>query len=67
LLSTRIYLSAEEEGKMLISQANIQMDEFWKNYCRKRNCTEGDFPVIDPVNVDYADVAPIKLLQFRLL
>jgi hypothetical protein len=30
--------------------------------------SEGDFPYeIDPVNVDYADVARIKLLQFQLL
>jgi DNA-directed RNA polymerase subunit beta len=52
---------------MLISQANIQMDNSGKitaeNVIARQ---EGDFPVMIP-NVDYADVAQIKLLQFRLL
>jgi DNA-directed RNA polymerase subunit beta len=62
LVSTPIYLSAEEEEGMLISQANIQMDDSGKitaeNVIARQ---EGDFPVIDPVNVDYADVAPNQI------
>ena len=62
LVSIPIYLSAEEEEGMLISQANIQMDDSGKitaeNVIARQ---EGDFPVIDPVNVDYADVAPNQI------
>jgi DNA-directed RNA polymerase subunit beta len=38
LVSTPIYLSAEEEEGMLISQANIQMDNSGK-ITAERNCT----------------------------
>jgi hypothetical protein len=38
LVSTPIYLSAEEEEGMLISQ-EYSDGQFWENYCRKRNCT----------------------------
>ena len=62
LESTPIYLSAEEEEGMLISQANIEMDNSGKilaeNVIARQ---EGDFPVIDPVKVDYADVAPNQI------
>ncbi|MGL5111829.1 MAG: DNA-directed RNA polymerase subunit beta [Flavobacterium sp.] len=62
LVSTPVYLSAEEEEGMMISQANIQMDESGKitadNVIARQ---EGDFPVIDPTKVDYADVAPNQI------
>ncbi|CAM2780032.1 DNA-directed RNA polymerase subunit beta [Flavobacterium frigoris] len=62
LVSTPIYLSAEEEEGMLISQANIEMDDSGKilaeNVIARQ---EGDFPVIDPTKVDYADVAPNQI------
>ncbi len=62
LESTPVYLSAEEEEGMMISQANIEMDDSGKitadNVIARQ---EGDFPVIDPVNVDYADVAPNQI------
>ena len=62
LVSTPIYLSAEEEEGMLISQANIAMDDSGKilaeNVIARQ---EGDFPVIDPTKVDYADVAPNQI------
>jgi DNA-directed RNA polymerase subunit beta len=68
LESTPIYLSAEEEEGMLISQANIQMDNSGKitaeNVIARQ---EGDFPVIDPVKVDYADVAPNQIASISLL
>jgi DNA-directed RNA polymerase subunit beta len=62
LVSTPVYLSAEEEEGMMISQANIQMDATGKiladNVIARQ---EGDFPVIDPSKVDYADVAPNQI------
>jgi DNA-directed RNA polymerase subunit beta len=62
LESTPVYLSAEEEEGKMISQANIQMDATGKitadNVIARQ---EGDFPVIDPSKVDYADVAPNQI------
>ena len=62
LVSTPVYLSAEEEEGMMISQANIEMDASGKiladNVIARQ---EGDFPVIDPSKVDYADVAPNQI------
>jgi len=62
LVSTPVYLSAEEEEGMMISQANIKMDANGKiladNVIARQ---EGDFPVIDPSKVDYADVAPNQI------
>lgn len=62
LVSTPVYLSAEEEEGMMISQANIEMDATGK--ILKENVIarqEGDFPVISPLKVDYADVAPNQI------
>jgi len=54
-----IYLSAEEEEDMLIAQAKIKVDEAGKILDEKIIARhEGDFPVIDPVNANYTDVAP---------
>ncbi|EIA08874.1 DNA-directed RNA polymerase subunit beta [Flavobacterium frigoris] len=62
LTSTPIYLSAEEEEGMLISQANIKMDDSGKITAENVIARmEGDFPVIDPIKVDYADVAPNQI------
>ncbi|WP_414000306.1 DNA-directed RNA polymerase subunit beta [Flavobacterium sp. W1B] len=62
LESTPVYLSAEEEEGMLIAQANIEMDNSGKiiaeNVIARQ---EGDFPVIDPAQVDYTDVAPNQI------
>ena len=57
-----IYLSAEEEEDMLIAQANIRVDENGKILEDKIIARqEGDFPVIDPKNVNYTDVAPNQI------
>ncbi|MEM5567107.1 DNA-directed RNA polymerase subunit beta [Psychroserpens sp. AS72] len=57
-----IYLSAEEEEDMLIAQANIRVDEKGKILEDKIIARqEGDFPVIDPANVNYTDVAPNQI------
>jgi DNA-directed RNA polymerase subunit beta len=54
-----IYLSAEEEEDMLIAQANIKVDEVGKILDEKIIARqEGDFPVIDPMQANYTDVAP---------
>jgi DNA-directed RNA polymerase subunit beta len=57
-----IYLSAEEEEGMKISQANIPLKkdgtiESEKVIARE----EGDFPVVDPSEVNYTDVAPNQI------
>ena len=62
LVSTPVYLSAEEEEGMLIAQANIQMDATGKITAEDVIARqEGDFPVIEPSRVDYTDVAPNQI------
>ncbi len=56
------YLSAEEEEGMKIAQANIPMDESGKITTDKVIAREeGDFPVEDPMNIHYTDVAPNQI------
>jgi len=60
--STPIYLSAEEEEGKMIAQANIQMDNSGKITADKVIAREeGDFPVVDPGQVHYTDVAPNQI------
>ncbi|WP_326937562.1 DNA-directed RNA polymerase subunit beta [Flavobacterium sp. PL11] len=62
LVSTPVYLSAEEEEGMMIAQANIQMDGVGKITSEDVIARqEGDFPVIEPTRVDYTDVAPNQI------
>jgi len=57
-----IYLSAEEEEEKLIAQASIPVDKNGKITMDKVIARqEGDFPVIDPSQVDYTDVAPNQI------
>ena len=57
-----IYLSAEEEENKLIAQANIPIDDDGKILPEKVIARkEGDFPVVDPKEVDYIDVAPNQI------
>ena len=57
-----IYLSAEEEEDKLIAQASIPVDGKGKILSEKVIARqEGDFPVIDPSNVHYTDVAPNQI------
>jgi len=59
---TPIYLSAEEEEEQLISQANIPVDENGKILEDKVIARmEGDFPVVEPTDVHYTDVAPNQI------
>jgi DNA-directed RNA polymerase subunit beta len=57
-----IYLSAEEEEEKLIAQANIPIDENGKILSDKVIARkEGDFPVVEPTEVDYLDLAPNQI------
>ena len=56
------YLSAEEEEDMLIAQATIEVDDKGKIIPEKIiSRQEGDFPVIEPLSVNYTDVAPNQI------
>ena len=62
LSSEPIYLSAEEEENKLIAQSNINVDKNGKILDNKVIARqEGDFPLIEPENVDYTDVAPNQI------
>ncbi len=56
------YLSAEEEEEKMIAQANIPMGEDGTIESEKVIAREeGDFPVVDPNQVHYMDVAPNQI------
>ncbi len=62
LKSEPMYLSAEEEEDKLIAQANIPLkDDGTINTDRVIARMEGDFPVVEPNTVNYADVAPNQI------
>jgi DNA-directed RNA polymerase subunit beta len=57
-----IYLSAEEEEGMKITQANIPLKSDGTIDSEKVIAREeGDFPVVDPSEVNYTDVAPNQI------
>ncbi len=57
-----IYLSAEEEEDMHIAQANIPLtDKGVIDADKVIARMEGDFPLVDPTILDYADVAPNQI------
>ena len=56
------YLSAEEEEDKLIAQATVKVDEDGKILHDKVIARmEGDFPVMDPKDIHYTDVAPNQI------
>src|SRR5690606_10113294 len=57
-----IFLSAEEEEKKVIAQANAKLDENG-NFLTDRVVAreDGDFPVVEPSQVDLMDVAPNQI------
>ena len=56
------YLSAEEEEGMKIAQANIPINEEGVISSEKVIAREeGDFPVEDPKNINFMDVAPNQI------
>ncbi|SHJ25515.1 DNA-directed RNA polymerase subunit beta [Arenibacter nanhaiticus] len=61
-LENYAYLSAEEEEGMKIAQANIPMEEDGTITAEKVIARdEGDFPVLDPSEINYTDVAPNQI------
>ena len=57
-----IYLTAEEEEDKLIAQASIPVDKNGKIALDKVIARqEGDFPVVEPSQVHYTDVAPNQI------
>ena len=62
LKSDPVYLSAEEEENRLIAQSNINVDKSGKIIDEKVIARqEGDFPLTEPSNVHYTDVAPNQI------
>jgi len=62
LISEPIYLSAEEEEEKLITQANIPTKKDGTiDADRVIARMEGDFPVVEPSQVHYTDVAPNQI------
>jgi DNA-directed RNA polymerase subunit beta len=60
--SAPTYLSAEEEEEKLIAQATVKVDEDGKILHDKVIARmEGDFPVMDPKDIHYTDVAPNQI------
>ena len=61
-LKNHRFLSAEEEEGMLIAQANINKDKDGKILSDKVIARqEADYPVVDPSQVNYTDVAPNQI------
>jgi DNA-directed RNA polymerase subunit beta len=61
-IDNHVYLSAEEEEGMKIAQANIPLKDNGKIDTDKVIAREeGDFPVVDPAEIQYTDVAPNQI------
>jgi len=59
-----IYLSAIEEGKYAIAQANSKLDDKGKLTDELISCRKnGDFVLVNPENIEYIDVAPKQLVS----
>ena len=57
------YLSAEGEDFKKIAQANTPIDEKGAFLTDRIKCREhGDFPVLEPAEVEYMDVAPNQIV-----
>ncbi len=59
-----VFLTAEEEDNNNIAQANAPLDESGKFINEKVKARfEGDFPVLDPSEISYMDVAPNQIVS----
>ncbi|MBX3454144.1 DNA-directed RNA polymerase subunit beta [Ferrovibrio sp.] len=59
-----VYLTAMEEGKYSIAQANVPVDAKGKLVGELLNCrVNGDFQMLRPENVDFMDVSPKQLVS----
>ena len=58
------YLSAEEEDRAVIAQANAPIDDDGRFEHEEVRCRHhGDFPVVEPEEVQYMDVAPNQIVS----
>ncbi len=58
------YLSADEEDKYSIAQANASLDKAGKFLDDAVSCRfRGDFPKLEPKKIDYMDVSPTQLVS----
>ena len=58
------YLSAEEEDKTVIAQANAAIDKKGKFQTERVIARQqGDFPVVEPTDLDYMDLAPNQIVS----
>ena len=61
-LKNHVYLTAEEEENKLIAQANIPFSDKGKIIAEKIIVRqEADYPVVDPKNIHYTDIAPNQI------
>ncbi len=62
--TTVSYLTAEEEDGMNIVQANAQIDKTGKFLSERVKARfEGDFPLVNPADAQYMDVAPNQIVS----
>ena len=60
-----IFLTAEEEDTHYIAQANVKLSNLRENLWMKRVKArfEGDFPVVEPKDLKYMDIAPNQIVS----
>ena len=58
------YLTAEQEDLYTIAQANAEIDEQGKfTHERVKSRNKGEFPIIQPENIQFMDVAPSQIVS----
>jgi DNA-directed RNA polymerase subunit beta len=58
------FLSADEEDKHVIAQANAPVDKKGAFVQERVSCrSKGEFPVVAPDTVDYMDISPMQLVS----
>ncbi len=58
------YLSADDEDRVMVAQANTEMDanmNIVEKHIRTR--VKGDFPIVGPESVDFVEVSPNQILS----
>jgi DNA-directed RNA polymerase subunit beta len=59
-----VYLSAMEEGRYVIAQANVEVDDADRIKADLTNCRKGgDFVMARPQDIDFLDVSPKQLVS----
>ena len=59
-----VYLSAMEEGRYTIAQANVELDPQGKVKADLTNCRKaGDFVMARPTDIEFVDVSPKQLVS----